>query len=116
MKDSGVLDATKLDLVGRMGENWYCRVNKEALFEIEKPTRSKGIGVDSLPRYVRESKVLTGNNLGKLGNLERLPTKEELQNMVTVNKDQEDIHISAKRMIEMGKPKEALALLISALS
>ncbi|RPG30453.1 MAG: flavin reductase family protein, partial [Muricauda sp. TMED12] len=60
-----VLDTEKLDLVGRMGGNWYIRAIKESLFEIPKPIRTHGIGVDALPKGIRESDVLTGNNLGR---------------------------------------------------
>ena len=68
------LDTQKLDLVGRMGESWYTRASGASLFEIPKPIRTKGIGVDNLPLAVRESKILTGNNLGRLGNLESVST------------------------------------------
>ena len=64
------LDTRKLDLVGRMGGSWYCRANGDALFEIPKPIRTKGIGVDQLPESVRNSDIFTGNNLGRMGNLE----------------------------------------------
>ena len=76
--DDDRLDTQKLDLVARMGSNWYCRASGEALFEIPKPTRTIGMGVDALPAHVRESSVLTGNNLGRLGTAERLPTPEEV--------------------------------------
>ena len=66
----GKLDTKKLDLVGRMGGSWYVKANNDALFEIPKPIQTKGIGVDMLPKGIRESEVLTGNNLGRLGNLE----------------------------------------------
>ena len=72
------IDPFKMDHVARMGGNWYSRIIDEALFEIPKPIRTKGIGVDSLPQSVRESNILTGNNLGRLGNLETLPTEEEV--------------------------------------
>jgi len=74
----GRIDQHKIDLVARLGANWYCRASGEALFEIPKPLSTKGIGVDALPTHARLSKVLTGNNLGRLGNVERLPTAEEV--------------------------------------
>ena len=73
-----ILDTEKLDLVGRMGGNWYIRAIKESLFEIPKPIRTHGIGVDALPKGIRESDVLTGNNLGRLGNLEQLPSPQDI--------------------------------------
>ena len=72
------LDTTKLDMVGRMGGSWYCRASGASLFEIPKPLKTKGMGIDELPLSVRNSDVLTGNNLGRLGNIEQLPTDEEV--------------------------------------
>lgn len=67
------LDTEKLDLVGRMGANWYVRANGDALFEVAKPLTTLGIGVDQIPEDIRNSTILTGNNLGQLGNVENLP-------------------------------------------
>lgn len=72
----GHLDTAKLDLVARMGGNWYTRVTKESLFEIPKPIRTKGIGVDQLPKHIYKTDILSGNNIGRLGNAEEIPTKE----------------------------------------
>ncbi|WP_250631145.1 flavin reductase family protein [Rhodoflexus caldus] len=69
----GQIDPFKLDLVSRMGGDWYCRANGNALFEVAKPVARLGIGVDNLPEAIRLSPVLTGNHLGKLGNTESLP-------------------------------------------
>lgn len=88
----GMLDTEKLDLVARMGGAWYSRCTTESLFIIPKPLQTKGIGVDSLPDHVKLSKVLTGNDLGRLGNAERLPTKEELK----INKEKYLNPISAE--------------------
>ncbi len=65
----GKLDTQKLDLIGRMGESWYIRCSDEALFQIPKPLTSLGIGVDRLPQHIRHSTLLTGNDLGILGNM-----------------------------------------------
>lgn len=78
LDEDGRLDTNKLDLVARMGGSWYCRASGEALFEIPKPIRTKGIGIDQLPESIRTSEVLSGNNLGRLGNLEALPQYDEL--------------------------------------
>lgn len=78
---SGELDTQKLDLVARMGESWYCRASGDALFEIPKPIFNKGIGVDALPSHVLNSDVLTGNHLGRLGNLEHIPTTSEIEKL-----------------------------------
>lgn len=73
------VDPFRLDAVGRMGGNWYCRAQGEALFEVAKPLRKLGIGVDQIPDSIRLSKILTGNDLGKLGNVEQLPKPEEIE-------------------------------------
>jgi len=74
----GVLDPRKLDLVGRLGADYYVRASGKALFTVEKPLEKTGIGVDSLPEDIRMSNVLTGNDLGKLGNIEILPSAPEV--------------------------------------
>ena len=78
LDESGKIDQAKIDLVARLGGDWYCRVGIENLFEVEKPVRTLGIGVDSLPVSIRNSSVLTGNNLGQLGNVKNLPTDEDI--------------------------------------
>lgn len=126
LDDNGKLDTPKLDLVARMGGSWYCRATGDALFEIPKPIRTKGVGVDQIPQHIRESDVLTGNNLGRLGNVEQLPSIEainslmesqEVQSLVTRFKHQHSIlhaaiHHLAKEWIEMGRVDDALALLL----
>jgi len=78
LEDNGEIDTQKLDLVARMGGNWYTRVTEESLFEIPKPILTKGVGVDSLPKHIFETKILSGNNIGRLGNLEKIPTEDEI--------------------------------------
>ncbi|MBQ4915960.1 flavin reductase family protein [Maribacter sp. MMG018] len=114
----GNLDTQKLDLVGRMGGNWYTRSSGDSLFEIPKPIRNKGIGVDQLPIAVRESNVLTGNNLGRLGNLESLPSKEAMDAIAALPEVGEvmadstvKVHQLAQRWLQEGKTEDALALL-----
>lgn len=75
------IDQSKIDLVSRMGGSWYSRA-KEGLFEVEKPITTLGIGVDEIPNYIKESKILTGNDFGKLGNVEKLPTYEEIKKFI----------------------------------
>ena len=82
---NNLIDQQKIDLVARMGGNWYCRAHGDALFEIEKPITTIGVGVDSIANEYRSSTILTGNNLGQLGNIEVLPTKEEIDIYKKVN-------------------------------
>lgn len=75
------IDQYQIDLVARMGGNWYSRANK-GMFEVEKPLKKLGIGVDQIPKNIRLSEILTGNDLGKLGNVEALPTQEEIKKFI----------------------------------
>jgi flavin reductase (DIM6/NTAB) family NADH-FMN oxidoreductase RutF len=71
--ENGLIDQHKIDLVARMGYNWYCRASGNSLFEVPKPLTTLGIGVDAMPEHIRKSKYLSGNHLGMLGNVEQLP-------------------------------------------
>ncbi|MEQ8623314.1 MAG: flavin reductase family protein [Vicingaceae bacterium] len=77
LDEEGTIDQTKIDLVGRMGGNYYCRANGNALFEVPKPIRQLGMGIDQLPEKIKNSSILTGNDLGMLGNVEQPPSEEE---------------------------------------
>lgn len=81
LNSEGKIDQEKIDLVARLGGDWYCRVSKENLFKVAKPLTTLGIGVDALPEEIRISRILTGNNLGQLGNVEILPTQKEVEEM-----------------------------------
>ncbi|WP_405370228.1 flavin reductase family protein [Nonlabens sp. Asnod2-A12] len=100
------IDPFKIDTVARMGGNWYCR-SKDAMFEVAKPLSKLGVGVDALPDHARNSDILTGNDLGKLGNIELIPEQEEvvafakaeqLFNLSTTEK-----HNKAKELIAKGE-------------
>ncbi len=77
LDENGAVDQHKIDLVSRMGGNWYSRANA-GLFEVEKPLTTLGVGVDAVPDFVKISPIFDGNDLGKLGNIETLPTDEEI--------------------------------------
>jgi len=79
LAEDGSIDQYKIDLVARAGGSFYTRA-REGFFEIPKPITTLGIGVDALPIEIRNSKVLTGNNLGLLGNIAQLPTQEAVNN------------------------------------
>ena len=72
-EDKTMIDQTKLHHVARLGGNWYCKVDSSNLFKVNKPNTQLGIGIDSLPASIRQSTILTGNNLAQLGNLNELP-------------------------------------------
>jgi len=78
LDEEGKIDQTKIDLVGRMGGNYYVRAHGEALFEVAKPLQRLGIGIDAIPEDIRQSAILSGNDLGKLGNVESLPNETDV--------------------------------------
>ena len=127
-KNKKFIDPNKIDLVARMGADWYCRASGEAVFEVAKPLLKKGIGVDQIPAQIRNSKVLTGNNLGKLANVEFLPTRAEIeiykqshfiQELISKGNSPDtndpfitELHKIAKEMLENGKVDEAWKVLL----
>lgn len=123
LDEKGVIDQQKIDLVARMGGNWYCRAYGEALFEVEKPVSSIGVGVDAIPSEFKNSTVLTGNDLGILGNVETLPTQTEIeafhqtenyQNLIkrfeVKNKSR---HLLVKHLLNEKKVHEAWMVLLA---
>ena len=117
----GKIDANKIDAVARMGGNWYNR-SREGMFEVIKPIKTRGIGVDGLPISIKNSTILTGNELGILGNSERIPTmdevKEYLSLMVEKSSDiqtstKENIHKQAQDMLQKGTILDAFKLLLA---
>ncbi|QWX85731.1 flavin reductase family protein [Cellulophaga sp. HaHaR_3_176] len=103
LDENGSIDQAKIDLVARMGGNWYSRANA-GLFEVPKPLSSLGVGVDNIPNNIRLSSVLTGNDLGKLGNVEKLPTKEDITAFL---KDNSEIQALINSGIENQLHKKA---------
>lgn len=73
LNESGLIDQFKINLVSRMGGNWYCHANEASMFEVQKPLTTIGIGFDQLPDDIKNSPVLTGNDLGLLAGIETLP-------------------------------------------
>jgi flavin reductase (DIM6/NTAB) family NADH-FMN oxidoreductase RutF len=81
LDENNVIIQEKLDLVARAGGDYYNRA-KKGFFEIPKPNQKLGIGVDAMPGHIRNSMILTGNDLGMLGNIEKLPTEQEIENFI----------------------------------
>ena len=103
LNENGDIDPLKLNLVARMGENYYLDVKKESLFEIKKPVGVNAIGVDSLPNHASESLILSHNDLARLGNIEEIP------NLDLINQFKEDNDI--KKIISLADHKEKIKLL-----
>jgi len=78
LDDHQMIDQQKIDLVARMGGNWYCRADKNSMFEVMKPITTVGVGYDQIPEDIRNSSVLTGNDLGKLGGIEEVPNETDV--------------------------------------
>jgi len=118
-----MVDQRKIHHVARLGGDWYCRVNEASLFEVEKPNIKLGIGIDSLPKSIRESSVLTGNNLAQLANVHAYPavdpgfTNERLKNIVQYFSLQQDelekeLHKYAQELLNDDKVNEAWQILL----
>jgi flavin reductase (DIM6/NTAB) family NADH-FMN oxidoreductase RutF len=126
LDEDGKIDQAKIDLVARLGGDWYCRVTAENLFKVAKPLSRLGIGVDALPKAVRNSKVLTGNDLGMLGNIERLPADEEIDairgdgevkevldaTIGDANNRERELHELAKQWLSKGNVEAALKVVL----
>jgi flavin reductase (DIM6/NTAB) family NADH-FMN oxidoreductase RutF len=121
LDENGSIDPHKIDLVARLGGNWYSRANK-GLFEVEKPNIAIGIGVDAIPDFVKESGIFDGNDLGKLGNIEALPTLEEVTIFVNQNfavkgvlsaDDEIKIHQKAKEYLDKNEVQAAWKVLLA---
>lgn len=124
--EQGKLDQRKINHVARLGGNWYCEVNEKNLFEVEKPNTQLGIGIDNLPLTVRSSKILTGNNLGQLANMQEIPPidpsyeDDHLKQIVQYyNLNPEDmekeLHLHARNLLDQGKISDAWQVLLAGL-
>lgn len=108
--DNGKIDPFKLDAVARMGGDYYLRANGDCIFELPKPIRNKGIGFDQLPAFIRNSPILTGNNLARLANSEAIPSEEEVESIkadslvsYTLNKYKNDSSKLRQELALLGK-------------
>ena len=107
LDDKGAIDQHKIDLVSRMGGNWYSRAN-QGMFEVEKPLATLGIGVDQIPEAAKNSGVFSGNDLGVLGNVEELPTKEEVALFVSSENEIQELLRLGDEVKKFEKAKKYL--------
>lgn len=114
LNEEGKIDPNKLDAVARMGGDLYCRASGSNLFRLPQPTTKIGIGIDQLPEIIRNSKILTGNDLGMLAGVERIPeTKKPLMpSELEASKNLDDSHRLVQKYLCEGKVDEAWNLLI----
>lgn len=124
LDEQGKIDPHKIDLVARMGGNYYCRASGSAVFEVQKPNTQLGVGIDALPLSIRQSKVLSGNNLGLLGNSSSIPVvspvlyDDRLTQIIREYSDDREglenaLHIYAKELLDAGQVEKAWQILLS---
>ncbi|MFT6845119.1 MAG: flavin reductase (DIM6/NTAB) family NADH-FMN oxidoreductase RutF [Flavobacteriales bacterium] len=126
LDENGKIDPTKIDLVGRMGGNYYARAHGSALFEVTKPLTTLGVGVDAIPADIKNSHFLSGNDLGQLGNVQQLPDETtvneyrliELSDLFMTFEDdakklEQELHKKAKSLIAEGNIADAWKTLLS---
>ena len=117
------IDQTKINLIARLGGDWYCQTNPSNLFKVPKPNIKLGIGVDALPQSIRESKLLSGNDLGMLANVDEMPIinasfeDEKLKNIVqyfSINPAsmEQEIHLYAKELLQQNEVSKAWQVLL----
>jgi flavin reductase (DIM6/NTAB) family NADH-FMN oxidoreductase RutF len=124
--EKGLINQHKIDLVSRMGGDWYCRSDKNSMFEIKKPMTTCGIGFDTLPLDVRNSRVLSGNDLGQLAGIENLPNETDVNEyklielselFVSLENDavelEKQLHQKAKALLVENKLEEAWLTLLA---
>lgn len=121
LDEKGYIDQHKIDLVARMGGNWYTRATP-GMFEVPKPLQTLGIGIDAIAEEIRNSRYLSGNDLGRLGNVEKLPTAQEVKALLNGNSElsnlikennEEKIHLKAKKYLENDDPGTAWKILLA---
>lgn len=121
---NGKMDQRKIQHIARLGGDWYCVVNEQNLFQVQKPNTQLGIGVDALPPSVRKSSILSGNDLGQLANVNDLPavdpafSDDHLKQIIlyyNVNPDEmeKELHLYAKKLLGEGKTYEAWQVLLA---
>jgi flavin reductase (DIM6/NTAB) family NADH-FMN oxidoreductase RutF len=118
------MDQRKIHHIARLGGDWYCKVDESNLFMVPKPNTELGIGVDALPESIRNSDILTGNDLGHLANVREMPIIEpsfddtHLKNIIqyySLNPDdmEKELHAYAKKLLLEGKVREAWQVLLA---
>lgn len=109
LNEAQQIDPHKIDLVARMGGDYYCRASGDAVFTVPKPNMNLGMGIDHLPEEIRTSSILSGNDLGQLANVTSIPMIDNSYVYVPTF----DAHTDAKNLLAEGKVDEAWQILLS---
>lgn len=109
---NNAIQQDELDLVARLGGDWYCRVTSDSLFEVPKPLRNQGIGVDQLPVSIRLSTILTGNHLGLLANVEEIPLIDPDYVLEVIYNSKDAAHLSAAKLLDENNVQAAWQVLL----
>ena len=110
LDENGNIDPFKLNIVSRLGSNWYGKTTKESLYEIAKPISRIGMGIDNLPENIKNSKILTGNELAILASAENIPERKEFS--LRDKKNTKEKHILAKELLSQEKSGDAWQILL----
>ena len=104
------IDPQKMDLMGRMGRAYYVRCSGQAIHTIVQDYIPVTIGYDQLPEHIKNSSILTGNDLGKLAGLVSLPDQESMMRVRQLEEVKEALsgskaalHYLAKSFIDKGE-------------
>lgn len=111
LSEDGMIDQHKIDLVSRMGGNWYCRADNAAMFEIKKPITTLGIGFDQLPDDIKYSKVLSGNDLGFLAGIEEFPNETDVNEYKLLELSELFLSLDNHQELELALHKRAKVLI-----
>lgn len=124
--EDGMIDQHKINLVARMGGNWYCHANEASMFEVAKPLTTVGIGFDQLPEDIKASSVLTANDLAQLAGIAELPNETDVNDykllelsdfFLTLENEpaqlEKALHNKAKELLTENKLEEAWMTLLA---
>ena len=126
LDEDGMIDSLKIDLVSRMGGDWYCRADAASMFEIKKPITTVGIGFDQLPIDILQSPYLSPSDLAKLAGIEALPNETDVNEFKLIELSEyfvslvdepsileKELHLLAKEKLNENKLEDAWKVLLS---
>lgn len=124
LDENNKIDQTKIHHVARLGGDWYCKVDEQSLFKVAKPNTQLGIGMDALPESIRNSRLLSGNELAQLANVHEMPTvnpafhDDQLKNIIQYYaidpvEMENELHLYSRKLLKQDKVQEAWQVLLA---